>query len=133
VDCAEDDPYSYRIHVILPANGDRFGRSAEFRRFAEQVIRQEIPAHVLPKICWLDRTQLIELQTAYKELLLVRAAQPLDSSAERDKLRTLVDVLYHVKSVYTEGRLGDCAAPESKPKFVLGRTRLGSQQSTENE
>ena len=54
IDCADEDPYSYRIHVILPAYAARFS-DMDFRRFVEEAIRQETPAHILPRICWIAK------------------------------------------------------------------------------
>ena len=69
----ERDPYSHRISIVFPSGNardfslphdsapltpvspDRF-RDPEFRRHAEQVIRQSCPAHLMPTIFWVDRT-----------------------------------------------------------------------------
>src|SRR3954463_4055254 len=63
--CADDDPYSYRIHVILPADAGRF-TSMAFREFVESVIRAETPAHILPKVCWIGREDQQRLDHAYR-------------------------------------------------------------------
>jgi hypothetical protein len=71
------DPYSYRVSVVLPGFAYRF-QDPDFRRYAETVIRQEIPAHILAKICWVgDRLSeketaqgdLAEFETAFKKYL----------------------------------------------------------------
>ena len=52
--CEEDceinvfDPYSYRVSIVLPGYTYRFS-NPDFRRYAETVIRQELPAHVIAK------------------------------------------------------------------------------------
>jgi hypothetical protein len=126
-DCAEDDPYSYRLHVVLPAFAGRF-KNMNFRRFAEEVIREETPAHVLPKICWVDREDMENLDAAYRAWLEARAQ---GSDEPGRKLAELIRILYAVKSVYPTERLVDCDCGEEKPKFILGQTALGSADSDE--
>lgn len=67
------DPYSFQITVVFPSGyaSDFSGgplqpdmpakyRDPEFRRFAEKQVRTACPAHILPRILWVDR----ELPTA---------------------------------------------------------------------
>ncbi|KAA5548439.1 hypothetical protein [Adhaeribacter rhizoryzae] len=49
--CGEEDPYSFRVTVVLPGWLNLF-QNLDYRRFAERLIRLEMPAHLLPKICW---------------------------------------------------------------------------------
>ncbi len=49
--CQPLDPYSYRMTILLPGWTYRFS-SIEFRRYLEQLIRAELPAHILARICW---------------------------------------------------------------------------------
>jgi hypothetical protein len=113
-DCADDDPYSYRLHAVLPAYAGRFA-NRDFRRFAEEVIREETPAHVLPKICWIARDDMERLEKAYREWL-----------ENQEKLGDLIGVLFSVKNVYPPEKLHACDDPEGQAKFILGRTALGS-------
>ena len=52
-DCVQRDPYSFQVSVILPAWEKRF-QNMDFRKFAEKTIRMETPAHIFPKICWVN-------------------------------------------------------------------------------
>jgi hypothetical protein len=121
-DCAEEDPYSYRIHVILPAYGGRF-EDMEFRRWAEQVIREETPAHIQPKICWISADDMAELERLYRDWIYLRAGR--ETSNRTTRLQRFIDTLFRVKNVYPPQRLRDCRAPE---KFILGHTALGSME-----
>lgn len=125
IDCAGDDPYSYRVHVILPAYAGRFN-DMDFRRFAEEVIREEMPAHVLPKICWIDEASMAQVQKAYREWLEIRSGAVAAGRAAR--MKALVDGLTTVKSVYPVTKLTPCDAPENQDKFILGRTAIGSKK-----
>lgn len=53
--CEDDcgiDPYSYRVSIVIPGYTYRFS-NPDFRKYMEQIIKEELPAHILPKICWI--------------------------------------------------------------------------------
>jgi hypothetical protein len=122
-DCAEADPYSYRITIILPAYSSRF-RNMNFRRFAEEIIREETPAHILPKICWLDKENMAELEKLYRDWIYLKAG--VEKAQRGEKLKKFIDKLFTVKSVYPPQKLSDCDSAEDQPKFILGQTALGT-------
>lgn len=125
-DCAGNDPYSYRVHVVLPAYAQRFVMM-DFRRFAEDVIRQEMPAHVMPRICWVSKTDMTTIEQAYKAWLIARTTNTSDSN---DKLGALITALYAAKNIYPSGRLLPCIPGDERPKFQLGRTALGADDES---
>lgn len=47
-----EDPYSFRLTYVMTGWVEPFDTDLEMRRFADRTIRQETPAHLLPKICW---------------------------------------------------------------------------------
>ena len=122
-DCAEEDPYSYRLHVILPAYSSRFS-NMDFRRFAEEVIREETPAHVLPRICWVSKGDMAALEKAYRDWIPVKAGA--DTSEPTAKLKALIDILFSARNAYPPQKLHECDAGENQPKFLLGQTALGA-------
>jgi len=124
-DCPEADPYSYRIQIILPAFGARFG-TMDFRNYAEQVIRAEVPAHILPKICWVDRDSMGAFEAVYQDWLKLKSGR---TSGDRvDKIKRLIAQLQGVKNVYPAERLHECAEGDTRPKFIVGRKALGSMK-----
>jgi hypothetical protein len=50
--CGEEDPYSFHLTYILQGALEPFSVDIDLRRFADQTIRRETPAHLLPKVCW---------------------------------------------------------------------------------
>lgn len=119
-DCPGNDPYSYRLHVILPAEAPRL-RDMAFRRYAEEVIREEAPAHLLPKVCFVSNADLQDIEAAW---LAWRALLSGSATGARGaKLAALRDALEKAKNVYPASQLGDC---RSDDKFILGRSALGS-------
>jgi len=119
--CSDTDPYSYRIHLILPAYAGRF-RNMDFRTFAEQVIREETPAHILPKICWISSANMSLFEKAYRNWLLVKSGT--ERATRKKSLESLIDILYTMKTVYPKQTLNDCS--NNDPKFILGSSALGS-------
>ena len=78
-DCCIPNPYSFKISVVLPGYTYRFA-DVDFRNFAEDVIRQEIPSHILGKICWIGYRKdqitpkdndLLDFEEDFKNFLLI--------------------------------------------------------------
>lgn len=127
-----DDPYSFRLSVILPYWLLRF-RDMDFRRFFENTIKAEAPAHVFVKVCWINHTAMSEFQTYYQNWLTALKnykEQPTDSDDEKKNAlmkanNKMVDFLNHVHSEYPEARLYDCDTEITNP-VLLGSTKLGT-------
>jgi hypothetical protein len=60
------DPYSLQLSVVLPSWPPRF-QNTEFRRFVEQTVREETPAHLTVYIQWLDKEAMTNFVAAYKD------------------------------------------------------------------
>jgi hypothetical protein len=136
-DCADLDPYSYRLHIILPASASRF-RNMDFRRFAEALIRAETPAHILPKICWISKDAMMALEKRYRNWLYLKAGMGSGDRAEILRLFIFGDEgeedkgLFTVRNVYPSQNLYECDSGEDQPKFILGRTALGSGEDLQS-
>jgi hypothetical protein len=115
------------VSVLLPAYAQRF-QNMDFRRFVEEVLRQEMPVHVLPKICWVSRDDMARVETAYRAWLEAKA-EGAGSTGER--LRELITRLYAVKNVYPGARLRRGVPGDERPRFQLGRTALGRDDGGE--
>ena len=123
-DCSDDDPYSRRLHIVLPAYAGRFA-DMDFRRYAEQLIRQEVPAHLLAKICWVSRDDMAAFESRYRAWLEWQAG--VGTGDRQAQLSAFIEQLYQLKNVYPSERLHLCGDEETRPnKFILGRTALGS-------
>ncbi|MGN7863238.1 hypothetical protein [Chryseobacterium sp. 22458] len=127
------DPYSYRVSVVLPGFAYRF-QDPDFRRYAETVIRQEIPAHVLAKICWVgDRlseqqtaqNDLSEFEVAFKKYLSDKSRNNIANLG--NSITDLLAALAHLNNIYRPGRLLDCDAADNDildGKIILGQSNL---------
>ena len=121
-ECADLDPYSYRMHVVLPAYAGRF-RDMGFRAFAEATIRRETPAHILPTVCWIGPEHMARFEAAWRAWLELQAG--VSRSGRAAKLAELLAALDQIKNVYPVRQLFDCTGDDTKPPFIVGRTSLG--------
>jgi len=58
--CGDDDPYSFRLTFVMAGWAPPFSENLDLRGFADRTIRQETPAHLLPKICWVGNDGFVE-------------------------------------------------------------------------
>ena len=131
--CQPVDPYSYRISVVLPGWTYRFA-NPDFRNFMEELIRKEIPAHILARICWVGyrkndvpdpENEMLQFEKAWKEFLLAKASSAPDLN---QKLKNLNLILSELNTIYPTGRLIDCddETDSLKGRIILGRTFIGN-------
>ncbi|MEO7312800.1 MAG: hypothetical protein ABIX01_20620 [Chitinophagaceae bacterium] len=122
-DGCEDDPYSFRVTVILPADSARF-TDFDFRTYIEKVVRTETPAHVYPRVCWWSREDLAVFEPLYKKWLEAKQAGALNTTAGLQLAADLIKTLNERKSSYPPGNLDDDKDPVDNP-VILGRTHIG--------
>lgn len=127
IGCYDTDPYSYRMHIVLAASAGRFA-DIDFRRWAERLIREETPAHIQPKICWVSSSDMEELQERYRTWLTLRTP---DDPARKGALGDLIEILYREKNIYPQQHLYECDSEESEDRFILGRSALGTMEGEE--
>jgi hypothetical protein len=58
--CGCEDPYSFRLTVVMPGWTVQYTDDLDLRRFADRTIRQETPSHLVAKICWVGNDGFIE-------------------------------------------------------------------------
>lgn len=136
-DCANTcciDPYSFKVTIVLPGYTQRFS-DMNFRLFMERLICEEIPAHIIPKICWVGnrknavpdtQNDLLNFENAFKAFLEVKTDPLNDISQE---LETLLDAMKELNTIYPKGVLADCSNPTEK-QIILGRSKIGSLGDT---
>jgi hypothetical protein len=125
--CEPLDPYSYRVSVVLPGYTTRF-RDINYRRYLERIIRQELPAHVLARICWIGRDHLAVFETAYKAWLAEKAQNctTKDNTAYATALNNLITILDLIYTIYPTGVLHDCDTADENTPIILGQSTLGT-------
>ncbi len=128
--CGEEDPYTYRASVFLPYWPASFD-NVYFRSYFENMIRTEAPAHVMLKVCWINNTQMRQLEVCYKnwvEALAVYTHVKSSQNATRLKKANdeLVVLLKQLHTVYPEATLHDCDESVNTNPVMLGKTILGT-------
>ena len=131
-DClCELDTYSFRISVVLPHWPMHFDNMA-FRNYFERKIREEAPAHLQVKVCWVSNETLRDFETCYKKWVESLAAYSQDSlqlEAFMEANDRLIRKLAKLNSVYPKATLHDCEESDADTNPVkLGKTILGTQK-----
>jgi hypothetical protein len=122
------DPYSFRATVVLPYWPLRFQRP-EFREFIETTLRQEAPAHVFLRICWVDTKHMKDFEDAYCQWVSTLQSG-LESCNAIEAKNKLIKTLCKLRSVYPVASLHDCEAPSGDSnRVVLNYSIIGSANS----
>jgi hypothetical protein len=130
-DCpCEADPYSFRASVILPYWPGHFDHPA-FRQYFENKIREEAPAHLMLKICWLNNDLLRKFELRYKRWIETLAAYAMDkASGEAGFLNAankMIEILSQLHSEHPQATLHNCdESKEGRATVVLNKTVLGT-------
>jgi hypothetical protein len=134
------DPYSMRMTVVLPGWLD-VAMDMDFRKFVNNTLRANAPAHVALKICWIGMVQMYAYEETYLAFLKVlkqRETMDFDKIIQNDSatynkaLSNFVKVINNLKNVYPPATLHDCENSERDPignlasrTVILNRTTLG--------
>ena len=101
------DPYTFRVTAVLPGWMD-LTIKPNYRTYAERIIREEIPAHIFVKVCWVSREVMAQFEDAYASWCAVmREGTRLSVDAEWEARRTaaanaLVNAFHQFANVYPE-------------------------------
>ncbi|MDR6943339.1 hypothetical protein [Mucilaginibacter pocheonensis] len=126
--CGEQDPYSFKMSIVLPYWPVHF-RSMAFRNYFEDIIRQEVPAHTMVKVCWINDQSLFDFENAYKAWITALANYSFDKTTIANLLtanNTMVQLLFNLHSEYPVATLHDCDESKDTNPVMLGKTILGS-------
>jgi hypothetical protein len=93
-----------------------------FRRFAENTIRAEIPAHLGLKICWVSGAQLQTFETLYCDWESELAKAQPDAVQLSNKLKSLIDEFGQLKNIYPKATLHDCVDGDDQNRVYLNQT-----------
>lgn len=126
--CGEEDPYSFRLTVVMNGNGGIANKGIAYRRFAEQCIRKEIPAHLGVKICWVSTEQLELFEEAYCSWLSVLAYPEPDAIELQSRLNALLEIFTQLHNVYPLASLHDCVDGDDANRVFLNQTTLGKDE-----
>ena len=129
------DPYSFRVTAVVPYWPERY-QDMDFRRFFEKTLREEIPAHIHVKICWVDEEDMKRFEDLFFKWLELKALplhEVLDGDPEDDDYflnvqKNLISTLESFNSIYPEARLHDCDSEGDENIILLNHAKLGSNK-----
>jgi hypothetical protein len=115
--CGEEDPYSFKVSVILPFWVKKF-TNMHFRDYVETLFRTEAPAHVYLKICWIDKKEMEDFEKALSEWM-----------------KTKAECLDNLRTDFPQATLHDCADKDeaNDTRVFLGHTALGTFKEEEDD
>ena len=135
-DCSPgyQDPYTFRTTAVLPYWPQRF-QNMDFRRFFEDSLRKEVPAHIHIKICWVDQEAMGEFETVFFSWLKLKTEQQYTHPLFLNKNKELIDeqnkllhLLENFNSIYPETYLFDCSIEGDSKSILLNQSKLGSNK-----
>jgi hypothetical protein len=130
ISCNEDDPYSFRISIVLPYWVSHFN-NMDFRTYFEKMARDEAPAHCMVKVCWINEDAMLLFEICYYTWIQAMAAYYSDRSLLNETFLTdannnLINALYSLHSEYPVATLHDCDESKDTNPVMLGKTVLGT-------
>ncbi len=139
LNCPCKDPYSFRITVVLPG-WLRISLDKHFREYVEGVFREEIPAHIALKMCWVSPKKMFEFEKNYflfMKYLEKRTEKKCETVPliKTKYLAELITSLSDLENVYLPSHLVDCdeidfdfmTNESSKYPTILNQTMLNSK------
>lgn len=136
-ECCAMDPYSFNVSVVLPGYTHRYS-DPDFRNYMELLVQKELPAHIVPRICWIghrknqeeagELNELVKLEQAYQTFLTeVKNVKLTQKEMPTSVIKDFKSILFGLHSIHPSGRLHDCESDEDlEGKIILGRTNLGT-------
>jgi hypothetical protein len=122
--CGTKDPYSFRATIVLPYWPENF-RNMNYRNYIERAIRTLLPAHTMPKICWVSWEPYVKIEDKFNQWLQKRNKMPwpFEITAETNEL---ILALRGLTTVYPEAVLHDCEDDQDENPVILNQTKLGN-------
>jgi hypothetical protein len=120
--CSKEDPYSFRMTLVMNGEGGLANAGIAFRRFAERTIRFEIPAHIGLKICWVSSEQMIAFEVLWCAYLAELAKPVPDAKQLSNRLTDLLALFNELKSIYPPASLHDCEDGNDENRVFLNQT-----------
>jgi hypothetical protein len=124
--CGEEDPYSFRLTVVICGEGGVENSRIDWRRFAENAVGMEVPAHLAAKICWVSKDQMDAFQNVWCAWLVELAKDAPAKAVLAGLLEDLLDVFNKLKSVYPPASLHDCIDGNDENRVFLNQSIITS-------
>lgn len=138
--CNPIDFYSYKMTFVMPGWQGRF-LDKNFRLWFENEVYENLPAHILPRFCWVGNQDLSDtdiddndmklFQNAWKQYLIWKNDPNHNMGNYMSKAQNLLCKINHLNTVYEKGILYDCSQEEdlNVRSFILNQSTLGTQKN----
>lgn len=132
---ANQDPFSFKATLVFPGWLPRFG-NRYFRKYAENLIRKEAPAHTQIKICWVGKEDMIAFQQVYQAWLnafremrrkfCYNRLSSDEKTAYNSRLSDMMNAMKALNTIFEKGTLHDCLESELENPIILNNSSLGT-------
>lgn len=139
VDCTCNDPYSFQLTAVLPG-WLPITLNDGFRTYVERVFREELPAHLAIKLCWVGPQQMLQFEKCFFDFFKhMQERKKLDCALTKADvnpyLPALINILGDLDNVYYPSHLVECEDIDydymtnevSKHPTILGQTKLNAK------
>jgi hypothetical protein len=97
--CEDADPFSFRLTMVMPGWVAPYNTNLQARDFADRTIFEELPSHLLAKICWVGnddhtRDECDPVIDEIVKLIQVRIRMEDGSKPDCESLRPSASALY---------------------------------------
>jgi hypothetical protein len=123
--CGDEDPYSFRITVVL-AGWSKWARTTGYRAFVEKTVREETPAHVHVRVCWIGNADMQELDRALRAWIEAQVDHPQTSPMVARRRSRVVEILQTMRTIHPAAVLHDCDDDGDENPVRLDSTSLGT-------
>lgn len=139
LNCYCKDPYSFRMTIVLPG-WLPITLNEGFRTYVESVFREELPAHIALKMCWVSPLKMLEFEKNYFQFMKQLETKKTQNCTKipkikNAKLSALLHTLSTLENVYYPSHLVDCEEIDfdfltnetTKHPTILNQTALNSK------
>lgn len=91
------DPYTAQVTVALPG-WMKITRHSYFRAIVEDLVMEEIPAHISVKICWLSRDVMRDIETAYPNY--IASLWKGEAQKTTENLTAVLEAMSRFRNIY---------------------------------
>jgi uncharacterized protein YegP (UPF0339 family) len=127
--CGDEDPYSFRMTFVMNGEAGLAKDNILFRRYVEETIRREAPAHIAVKICWVKETELVAFEKAWCEWLAELSKEEPQQPDLSHKLKKVIDLFKDLNSVYPPASLHDCVDGNDENRVYLNQTIISKRKT----
>ncbi len=144
-DCFCRDPYSFKATMVLPG-WFNISMDMNFRKYIEKMIREELPAHISLKICWIGVEEMLEFEKSYyaftnclrafsKSKTCYEVTEQIFEPKYVLSLNEMITTIKKLNNIYPPSLLVECEDieldennnPKKRP-VILGKTALKDTQ-----